>query len=165
MPDWFEKTNLFVHGGQLQGSYGNSSCNKCSASCMYMHLKSADFVQKERSNWTNWINFLLLTDSLYLSSRFSCAAREAQNSAKLNFHGDHRVWDGRTIKSKLKGGSALYIVLEDEVHFKYIKYVWFFVCFYYQSKKITSTSKCQVKEPKTNKKVSKTKNSQIKTNF
>ena len=51
--------------------------------------------------------------------RFSCATREGQTSAQFNFHGEHRVWDGRTIKRKVQGGSALYLVLEDEVHTMY----------------------------------------------
>ncbi|CAH3041124.1 unnamed protein product [Pocillopora meandrina] len=48
------------------------------------------------------------------NKRFSCATRDGQTSARLNFHGEHRVWDGRTIKRKVQGGSALYLVLEDE---------------------------------------------------
>ena len=51
--------------------------------------------------------------------RFSCAKRESRDSAKLNFDGDRRVWDGITIKRKLPGSSAMYIVVEDEVHVDY----------------------------------------------
>ena len=48
--------------------------------------------------------------------RFSCASREGQTSAQFNFDGEHRVWDGLTIKRRCKGQSALYLVQEDEVH-------------------------------------------------
>lgn len=48
--------------------------------------------------------------------RFSCATREGQANNQYNFDNERRVWDGRTIKRKVKGGSALYLILEDEVH-------------------------------------------------
>ena len=48
--------------------------------------------------------------------RFSCATREGQATNQYNFDGEHRIWDGRTIKRNVKGGSALYLILEDEVH-------------------------------------------------
>ena len=58
--------------------------------------------------------------------RFSCATRDGQSSSQFNFHGEHRVWDGRTIKRKVKGQSALYLVLEDEVedkvHTRYMRH-------------------------------------------
>ena len=52
---------------------------------------------------------------VFVEFRFSCAARASQNGARLEFHGERRVWDGKTIR-KLKGKSALYLVMEDEVH-------------------------------------------------
>ncbi|XP_022792771.1 uncharacterized protein LOC111331841 [Stylophora pistillata] len=48
------------------------------------------------------------------NKRFSCASREGQTSDLLNFHGEHRVWDGRMIKRYIKGQSALYLVMEDK---------------------------------------------------
>ena len=48
--------------------------------------------------------------------RFSCATRDGQSGSQFNYHGEPRVWDGETIYSNLKGGSALYLILEDEVH-------------------------------------------------
>ncbi|PFX17949.1 hypothetical protein AWC38_SpisGene17691 [Stylophora pistillata] len=49
------------------------------------------------------------------NKRFSCASREGQTSDQFNFHGIHRVWDGRTIKRNIKGQSALYVIMEDEL--------------------------------------------------
>jgi len=61
--------------------------------------------------------------SIFHPLRFSCAKRENRESAQLNFDGDRRVWDGITIKRKLPGSSAMYIVLEDdEVHAICLKY-------------------------------------------
>jgi len=34
--------------------------------------------------------------------------------SKFEFHGSPNLWDGKTIKKRIKGNSALY-VLEDEV--------------------------------------------------
>ena len=54
----------------------------------------------------------------YLLCRFYCAGA-ADNRTRLEFHGDRRIWDGRLIKQKIKGNSALYIytdeVLSDKV--------------------------------------------------
>lgn len=50
---------------------------------------------------------------LILIFRFCCAS--ADNQRKLEFHGERRVWDGRTIRRKSKGNSALYILIEQEV--------------------------------------------------
>ncbi|XP_027060618.1 uncharacterized protein LOC113687112, partial [Pocillopora damicornis] len=45
-----------------------------------------------------------------LSVRFYCASISNTDST-LQFHGDPRVWDGKTIRRILKGNSALYIVM------------------------------------------------------
>ena len=52
----------------------------------------------------------------FLHKRFSCAKRDNRDRADLNFKGDRRVWDGETIK-KLPGSSAMYIFVQDEVHY------------------------------------------------
>lgn len=57
-----------------------------------------------------------LISIFFLDKRFSCAKRDNRESADLNFKGDRRVWDGETIK-KLQGSSAMYVVVEDEVHY------------------------------------------------
>ena len=50
--------------------------------------------------------------------RFSCAA-VSQDSVTFQFHGDPRIWDGRTIKRTIRGNSVLYIVMdEDQVHIR-----------------------------------------------
>ena len=48
--------------------------------------------------------------------RFSCAAvvKLDKDSSRFEFHGSPRLWNGKMIKSKIKGNSALY-VLEEEV--------------------------------------------------
>lgn len=47
--------------------------------------------------------------------RFCCAAA-SDNRTRLEFHGNPRVWDGRSIRRKIKGNSALYILIEKEHH-------------------------------------------------
>ncbi len=49
--------------------------------------------------------------------RFSCAGvvKLDKERKRFEFHGSPRVWKGKTIKSKIKGNSTLYI-LEEEVH-------------------------------------------------
>lgn len=64
----------------------------------------------------------------FLEQRISCAA-VSQDSITFQFHGTPCVWDGETIKKKIKGNSVLYIVMEyDQVclqlflkHAKYYK--------------------------------------------
>ena len=52
---------------------------------------------------------------MVLQYRYSCAAANG-NDAKLDFDGEHCVWDGSRLKSILgTGNKALYIVLEEEV--------------------------------------------------
>ncbi|XP_020606625.1 uncharacterized protein LOC110045362 [Orbicella faveolata] len=51
-----------------------------------------------------------------LEYRFSCAAAIG-NDTKLDFHGEHRVWDGGTLKRILVSNKALYVVMEDEQEF------------------------------------------------
>ena len=50
----------------------------------------------------------------FLLGRFYCASISNMDST-LQFHGDPRVWDGKTIRRILKGNSALYIVMEEEI--------------------------------------------------
>lgn len=47
---------------------------------------------------------------------FSCAAvvKVDHDHKKFDFHGSPHIWDGATIKRKIKGNSTLYL-LEDEV--------------------------------------------------
>lgn len=54
---------------------------------------------------------------IFCSFRFSCAAvvKIDKDSSRFEFYGPPRPWNGKTIKSKIKGNSALYI-LEDEVN-------------------------------------------------
>ena len=44
--------------------------------------------------------------------RFYCAGA-ADNRTRLDFHGERRIWDGRLIKQKIKGNSALYIYTDE----------------------------------------------------
>ncbi|XP_073227617.1 uncharacterized protein [Porites lutea] len=46
------------------------------------------------------------------NKRFYCAGA-ADNRTRLDFHGDRRIWDGRLIKQKIKGNSALYIYTDE----------------------------------------------------
>ena len=46
-----------------------------------------------------------------LNYRFCCAAA-SDNRTRLEFHGERRIWDGRSIRRKIKGNSALYILIE-----------------------------------------------------
>ena len=45
-------------------------------------------------------------------SRFYCAT-SADNRTRLDFHGERRIWNGRLIKQKIKGNSALYIYTDE----------------------------------------------------
>ena len=45
-------------------------------------------------------------------NRFYCAGA-IDNRTRLDFHGDRRIWDGRLIKQKIKGNSALYIYTDE----------------------------------------------------
>ena len=45
-------------------------------------------------------------------NRFYCAGA-ADNRTRLDFHGERRIWDGRLIKQKIKGNSALYIYTDE----------------------------------------------------
>ena len=45
-------------------------------------------------------------------NRFYCAGA-ADNRTRLDFHGEPRIWDGRLIKQKIKGNSALYIYADE----------------------------------------------------
>lgn len=60
-------------------------------------------------------NFFLFF--LLLKFRLYCAAA-VDNRTRLDFHGQPRIWDGKFLKSKIKGNSAVYI-LTDKVE-KYI---------------------------------------------
>ncbi|XP_022792761.1 uncharacterized protein LOC111331832 isoform X2 [Stylophora pistillata] len=56
------------------------------------------------------------TFDILKGKRFWCAARKTQNEAELDFNGDRGIWNGKTINSRLRGGSALIIVIvEDEL--------------------------------------------------
>ena len=44
--------------------------------------------------------------------RFYCASA-VDNRTRLDFHGERRIWDGRQIKQKIKGNSALYIYTDE----------------------------------------------------
>ena len=46
----------------------------------------------------------------FFLGRFSCAAI-TNSSITFDFHGDRRIWDGSTIRKKLHGNSALYIIM------------------------------------------------------
>ena len=61
----------------------------------------------------------------FFDVRFSCAKRVNRESADLDFKGDRRVWDGETVK-RLPGKSAMYIVVEDEVHYAAYVFNWKF---------------------------------------
>ena len=45
-------------------------------------------------------------------NRFYCAGA-ADNRTRLGFYGERRIWDGRLIKQKIKGNSALYIYTDE----------------------------------------------------
>ncbi|XP_022792744.1 uncharacterized protein LOC111331817 isoform X2 [Stylophora pistillata] len=47
--------------------------------------------------------------------RFCCAARKSQGMAELDFvRNPRRVWDGKTIRRRLPGSSALFILIEED---------------------------------------------------
>ena len=48
----------------------------------------------------------------FLKYRFYCASAE-DDRTRLDFHGERRIWDGRLIKQKIKGNSALYIFTDE----------------------------------------------------
>ncbi|XP_078354075.1 uncharacterized protein LOC144638723 [Oculina patagonica] len=48
-----------------------------------------------------------------LNGRVSCAA-VSQDSITFQFYGTPRIWNGKTIKERIKGNSVLYIVMEDD---------------------------------------------------
>ena len=48
----------------------------------------------------------------FFLGRFSCAAI-TNSSITFDFHGDRRIWDGSTIRKKLHGNSALYIIMNE----------------------------------------------------
>jgi len=54
---------------------------------------------------------LYLRKQLIYYYRFCCAAA-SDNRTRLEFHGERRIWDGRSIRRKIKGNSALYILIE-----------------------------------------------------
>ena len=58
-----------------------------------------------------------LQQSVFCLFRFSFAAvpKFDKDRSRFEFHGPPRLWNGKTIKSKIKGNSVLYI-LEEEVH-------------------------------------------------
>ena len=66
--------------------------------------------------------------------RFSCAAITISSTA-FDFHGEHRVWNGSTIRKKLNGNSALYIILNE--HPNGMCYVRTFVYVYDMSAKFS----------------------------
>ena len=45
--------------------------------------------------------------------RFSCAS-VCKDSIAFKFHGNPRIWDGKTIRKSVKGNSVLYILLDDD---------------------------------------------------
>ncbi|KAM7433100.1 hypothetical protein ABFA07_016615 [Porites harrisoni] len=47
------------------------------------------------------------------SNRLYCAGAK-DNRTRLNFYGERRIWNGRFIKQKIKGNSALYIYAEED---------------------------------------------------
>lgn len=49
--------------------------------------------------------------------RFFCAAKNNLNGdiSQFDFHGSRHVWSGKTIRGKIKGNSALYILEDDQV--------------------------------------------------
>lgn len=49
--------------------------------------------------------------------RFFCAAKNNLDSdtSRFDFQGSRHVWNGRTIRRKIQGNSALYILEEDQV--------------------------------------------------
>jgi len=49
--------------------------------------------------------------------RFCCAAA-SDNRTRLEFHGERGIWDGRSIRRKIKGNSALYILIEKVLLFE-----------------------------------------------
>ncbi|XP_022785220.1 uncharacterized protein LOC111325645 isoform X2 [Stylophora pistillata] len=51
--------------------------------------------------------------SFDLSGRFYCASY-GHDSLAFKFHGEPRVWDGKTIRRHVRGNSALYVLLEDD---------------------------------------------------
>ncbi|XP_078354207.1 uncharacterized protein LOC144638813 isoform X1 [Oculina patagonica] len=55
---------------------------------------------------------LMETFPILRRQRFSCAAA-VDNRSRLDFHGEPRIWDGPTVKRKIKGNSALYILTEE----------------------------------------------------
>ena len=59
------------------------------------------------------LSFIATTLSVFFFlCRFYCAGA-ADNRTRLDFHGEHRIWDGRLIKQKIKGNSALYIYTDE----------------------------------------------------
>lgn len=85
-------------------------------------------VSKELWLWNPEFNYIFFFPSVSLNlmvftrkdiatfffwmGRFSCAAI-TNSSNTFDFHGDRRIWDGSTIKQKLKGNSALYIIMNE----------------------------------------------------
>ena len=64
-----------------------------------------------------WIQPELRGTYVFLFCRFCCAAKRNVNNdtARFDFDGSPRRWDGRTIKKKIQGNSALYILENDQV--------------------------------------------------
>ena len=64
-----------------------------------------------------WIQLELGSALVFLFCRFFCAAKRKvdNDTAWFDFDGSPRRWDGRTIKKKIQGNSALYILENDQV--------------------------------------------------
>ena len=91
-----------------------------------MEWLKAWFAQKSQKFWI--LNFTIILLNLFscidtkdevkilnicfLDLRFSCATLINLSNA-IQFHGTPRIWDGKTIREKIKGNSVLYIVMED----------------------------------------------------
>ena len=61
-----------------------------------------------------------------LLSRFSCAALKIVNneSSIYDYDGPHRVWDGKTIRDKIRGRSNLYIFEEQVRQIPFCPYLY-----------------------------------------
>lgn len=62
------------------------------------------------------LKLILVRAAMFCFCSFFCAAVKLDKERKrFEFHGPPRLWNGKTIKRRIKGNSALYI-LADEVH-------------------------------------------------
>lgn len=61
---------------------------------------------------TWWYLLKMMLPHFFWMGRFSCAAI-TNSSITFDFYGDRRIWDGSTIRRKLNGNSALYIIMNE----------------------------------------------------